>query len=126
MHFIVVIQSPRKSYFLIAFHLIMFVSLVSQARGGVLFHGGQTKILTPLNPIHNSLLSLQFFSRRSFSKDTSRLYLHCWSSMIPHPSKKAKGGEDALFVSNDQLAVGVADGKEIFVPIQSNRCWRLV
>jgi len=30
--------------------------------------------------------------------------------MIPHPAKRAKGGEDAYFVSKDATAIGVADG----------------
>eukprot|EP01111_Echinosteliopsis_oligospora_P016435 TRINITY_DN6834_c0_g1_i1.p1 TRINITY_DN6834_c0_g1~~TRINITY_DN6834_c0_g1_i1.p1 ORF type:complete len:378 (-),score=107.92 TRINITY_DN6834_c0_g1_i1:562-1695(-) len=31
-------------------------------------------------------------------------------SMIPHPAKVAKGGEDAYFVSSDGRCIGVADG----------------
>lgn len=31
-------------------------------------------------------------------------------SMIPHPAKVAKGGEDAYFISNDGRCIGVADG----------------
>jgi len=30
--------------------------------------------------------------------------------MIPHPAKRAKGGEDAYFISDDMKAIGVADG----------------
>jgi len=32
------------------------------------------------------------------------------TSCIPHPSKVAKGGEDAHFISDDSTAVGIADG----------------
>jgi len=31
-------------------------------------------------------------------------------SMIPHPAKRAKGGEDAYFISDDMKSIGVADG----------------
>jgi len=31
-------------------------------------------------------------------------------SMIPHPAKRAKGGEDAYFISEDMKVIGVADG----------------
>jgi len=36
--------------------------------------------------------------------------IHTDVCMIPHPAKRAKGGEDAYFVSKDATAMGVADG----------------
>ncbi|GMH43595.1 hypothetical protein BSKO_11517 [Bryopsis sp. KO-2023] len=36
--------------------------------------------------------------------------LDAGATMIPHPEKARKGGEDAFFISNNGLAVGVADG----------------
>jgi len=30
--------------------------------------------------------------------------------MIPHPAKRAKGGEDAFFISQDMKTIGIADG----------------
>jgi len=32
------------------------------------------------------------------------------SSVIPHPAKRAKGGEDAFFISQDMKTIGIADG----------------
>lgn len=31
-------------------------------------------------------------------------------SVIPHPAKRAKGGEDAYYISDDMKSIGVADG----------------
>jgi len=31
-------------------------------------------------------------------------------SIIPHPAKRAKGGEDAYFISDDMKTIGIADG----------------
>jgi len=30
--------------------------------------------------------------------------------MVPHPAKRAKGGEDAYFISDDMKTIGIADG----------------
>lgn len=38
------------------------------------------------------------------------LKLVCGSCCVPHPSKEATGGEDALFICVDEQAIGVADG----------------
>lgn len=38
------------------------------------------------------------------------LKLVCGSCCLPHPSKEATGGEDALFICVDEQAIGVADG----------------
>lgn len=39
-----------------------------------------------------------------------RFRLHSGAASIPHPEKADKGGEDAIFVSVDNCAVGVFDG----------------
>jgi protein phosphatase PTC7 len=36
--------------------------------------------------------------------------MHSGASMLPHPDKAHRGGEDAFFISEPPLAVGVADG----------------
>lgn len=38
------------------------------------------------------------------------LVLVSGATVIPHPSKVDKGGEDAYFVSSNQKSIGVADG----------------
>lgn len=40
----------------------------------------------------------------------SSLRLAVGASMIPHPAKAHKGGEDAYFISDDSLVFGIADG----------------
>lgn len=32
------------------------------------------------------------------------------ASIVPHPAKRAKGGEDAYFISDDMKTIGIADG----------------
>jgi hypothetical protein len=46
---------------------------------------------------------------------------------IPHPEKIKKGGEDAHFINQSGLAIGVADGKRKFLRkiLSSQRCRRL-
>lgn len=41
---------------------------------------------------------------------TGGVYLQCSSALLPHPDKRAKGGEDAFFTDEACGAVGVADG----------------
>lgn len=52
--------------------------------------------------------SLAFFYRKSPGDKTLKLV--CGSCCLPHPSKEATGGEDALFICVDEQAIGVADG----------------
>lgn len=40
----------------------------------------------------------------------SKLKISTGSAQIAHPSKRAKGGEDAFFISKDGRALGVFDG----------------
>ena len=42
---------------------------------------------------------------------SKKLSLNVHASMIPHPDKRKKGGEDAFFISDNSKAFGVADGK---------------
>lgn len=39
-----------------------------------------------------------------------KLYLHTGACMKPHPEKVAKGGEDAYYVAENKLSLGIADG----------------
>ncbi|KAL1523350.1 hypothetical protein AB1Y20_018295 [Prymnesium parvum] len=41
---------------------------------------------------------------------TAGLTLQCAASVVPHPEKSARGGEDAMFADEDCGALGVADG----------------
>jgi len=43
-------------------------------------------------------------------KNTGDFLLNVKVSIIPHPSKVEKGGEDAFFVAEDGKAIGIADG----------------
>lgn len=49
--------------------------------------------------------------RQHRSAPSSRkLHLHTGASMKPHPDKVAKGGEDAYYVAENKMSLGVADG----------------
>jgi len=64
---------------------------------------------SPLKCSTSSLtLSQNYLSPLPFSTHDTSLCIG--TSMIPHPAKRAKGGEDAFFISQDMRAVGVADG----------------
>lgn len=46
----------------------------------------------------------------SRTQGSKSLYLESGATMLPHPHKSGKGGEDAFFISKNGLSVGVADG----------------
>lgn len=57
--------------------------------------------------VPEEILSCQC-SSAPIEKKHFKLVTH--SNMTPHPHKKSKGGEDALFISADSRALGIADG----------------
>jgi len=58
-----------------------------------------------LNPLKNST---GFLTPIDLDIHDTRLCIGI--SIIPHPAKRAKGGEDAYFISDDMKAIGIADG----------------
>lgn len=54
--------------------------------------------MPPNPPSHSSTL------------EQAPLLLYSGVSMLPHPEKMDKGGEDAFFIADNAQAVGVADG----------------
>jgi len=46
----------------------------------------------------------------TFASSSGNLKLHSQVGFLPHPSKVAKGGEDAFFIGEDGNSIGVADG----------------
>jgi len=64
-----------------------------------------TKILTP--PSTSLKMSMDSEEFEAVLSDTR---LCAGVSVIPHPAKRAKGGEDAYFFSSDMNVVGIADG----------------
>lgn len=60
--------------------------------------------------LHTDKASSSEQGRSPLPGRTNAFYLRSISSMIPHPTKVDKGGEDAFFISSDRKAVGVADG----------------
>jgi hypothetical protein len=75
------------------------------------------------NPPSNAF-KFSYFSTEKEDKQ-AELFLDSAASVIPHPQKAYKGGEDAHFISS--RAVGVADGTTLKKQRYSNviRCWRL-
>eukprot|EP00898_Chlorokybus_atmophyticus_P002445 jgi/Chlat1/3200/Chrsp22S08806 len=43
-------------------------------------------------------------------RDGTGMQLYSAASMLPHPAKARRGGEDAYFIADDGVAIGVADG----------------
>lgn len=41
---------------------------------------------------------------------SSELVLMSGATSIPHPQKVDKGGEDAFFIADNKMSIGVADG----------------
>jgi len=62
------------------------------------------KMSSPSNPLKMSIDS------EEFEADISETRLSAGISVVPHPAKRAKGGEDAYFFSSDMSIIGVADG----------------
>lgn len=50
------------------------------------------------------------FRTKSKRKSPPSLILVSGAACFPHPEKLEKGGEDAYFIADDGLSVGVADG----------------
>lgn len=69
---------------------------------------------TPIvsNPPSNAFKFSYFSTEKEEDKEVS-LFLESAASVIPHPQKAYKGGEDAHFIST--RAVGVADGIHMYV-----------